>query len=127
MTGILTDPSWLIRKSFIRHSGGLADFKVECDNLTDEEIETFAFLIKDKFKNIGKVIPVPRGGLRIASALEKFSVPATGRTFIVDDVATTGNSMTEYREGFGDIGVVLFWIGGKECPAWIRPVFTLWA
>lgn len=111
---------WLVRKSFIMHSGDAADFKIECDNLTDEEIETFAMLISKKFR-FGRVAGVPRGGLRIANALRKYCTH--GPRLIVDDVLTTGNSMSARKQD-SDIGVVLFARG--PCPDWVHPIFQLW-
>ncbi|MGA7384505.1 MAG: hypothetical protein WBW81_07385 [Methylocella sp.] len=52
------------------HSGAATDFKIECDGLTDEEIETFALLISKKFK-FGRVEGVPRGGWRNRQRLAK--------------------------------------------------------
>src|ERR1019366_975133 len=124
---VIQHGSWLIRKEFIRHSGGLAHFKVECDHLTDEEIATFAYLIHEKIPNIGRLVPVPSGGNRIAEALQRYSVPAYHTpSLIVEDAASTGASMEEYEDSHNGVGVVLFWIGEKEVPCWIRPVFSLW-
>lgn len=73
----------------------------------------------------GKVIGVPRGGLRLAAALlpyERLGYPL----LIVDDVLTTGISMQEMRDRFPleeAIGVVIFARG--QCPDWIRPIFTV--
>lgn len=112
---------WLLRKSFAMHSGAATDFKIECDALTDEEIETFAMLVARAFK-FGRVDGVPRGGWRIANALQKYCT--RGPRLLVDDVLTTGGSMELGRERDTDIGVVLFARG--PCPEWVHPVFQLW-
>lgn len=112
---------WFIRKSFTMHSGAPSDFKIECDALTYEEIETFALLISKRFK-FGNVVGIPQGGYRIGTALKKYCTE--GRLMIIDDVLTTGRSMEEYRQGWDAIGVVLFARG--PCPEWVHPVFQLW-
>ena len=110
------------RKMFKMHSGGVSHYKIECDALTDADIECLAFLIsqKGKFKN---VYGVPTGGERLAAALEKYK-SEEGVDLIVDDVLTTGASMREARKKFPDpIGVVIFARG--TCPDWVYPVFEM--
>ncbi|MGB6177052.1 MAG: phosphoribosyltransferase [Methylocella sp.] len=114
---------WLLRKSFILHSGDATDCQIECDGLTNEEIETFALLIARKF-TFGKVEGVPRGGWPIANALQKYRRRLADVRLLVDDVLTTGKSMDQMRENASDIGVVLFARG--KCPEWIHPVFQIW-
>lgn len=115
---------WLLRKSFVTHSGAVADWKIEADAFTDEEIETFALLIHRRF-SFACVTGIPRGGWRIANALQKYCNRWTGYyRILVDDVLTTGASMEQYRESSKDIGVVLFARG--PCPSWVYPVFQLW-
>lgn len=115
-------------KGFVSHSGISLPFKINCDALLDEDIETLADIISKKFK-FSKVYGVPRGGIRLANALEKYLSPE-GPILIVDDVLTTGKSMEIFKEeigGNGAIGVVIFARG--ECPKWIKPIFVLqsWA
>ena len=50
------------------HSGGKSDFKIECDALTDEDVETLAYLISKKYK-FNMVCGVAEGGLRLEEAL----------------------------------------------------------
>ena len=114
---------WLIRKDMELHSGGTSEWKIECDGLTEEEIDTFAVLISNRFK-FGSVMGVPRGGWRIANALQKYCSGWYNNRLIVDDVLTSGASMEQYRESELDIGVVLFARG--PCPLWVHPVFQFW-
>jgi hypothetical protein len=114
----------------ILNSGKPSDFKIECDALTDEDIETFAYLISKKY-TFRKVVGVPKGGNRIEDALQKYTTNNPEHPLLmVDDVLTTGGSMIRYRDkynemGYGNIlGVVLFARG--ECPDWIEPVFKMW-
>jgi len=112
---------------FFSHAGIKLLFKIECDVLDDEDVETLAAIVSRKF-TFGRVYGVPRGGLRLAAALEKFRSPG-GKTLIVDDVFTTGTSMEEARREMGadSIGIVIFARG--KCPPWIHPIFRLaeWA
>ena len=112
----------------ILNSGQKSDFKIECDALTDEDIETFAYLIQKKYK-FGKVLGVPRGGVGIQVALEKYVTQGNDTLLIVDDVLTTGGSMVRFRENYltqyeNIVGVVLF--ARNECPDWIDSVFKMW-
>ena len=112
------------KRRWIMHSGGQAEFKIECDSLTDEDLETLAYIVAQKGK-ISKVHGVPRGGIRFQRALEKHIQPG-GVSLIVDDVLTTGKSMTEAKAklGWSDaIGIVIFARG--TCPNWIQPIFDM--
>lgn len=109
------------RKTFTTHSGKVAHYKIECDALTDEDIETLAWLIS-KRGDIKEVHGIPRGGDRLAAALRKYCTPS-GVTLIVDDVLTTGKSMEVARAKIGQyaVGVVIF--ARASCPSWIQPLF----
>ena len=114
----------------ILNSGKPSDFKIECDALTDEDIECFAHLISKKY-TFRKVVGVPRGGVRIEDALQKYTTNNDEHPLLmVDDVLTTGGSMIRHRDMYEDmgyhdiVGVVLFARG--ECPDWIEPVFKMW-
>jgi len=123
----------LFKKGRIKlHSGKISDFKIECDALTDEDLDTLAYLVSKKVK-FGIVSGIPRGGLRFANILRKYRNP-TGFVLIVDDVLTTGNSMNEERERMAKLlglspkkgfkGVVIFARG--KCPDWVTPIFQMW-
>lgn len=110
------------------HSGEESTFKIECDVLTDSDLDTLALLIKDKF-DFSLVIGIPTGGTRFAEALVKYEKHnKSNAMLIVDDVLTTGKSMEEYRynilDGRENIGVVIFARG--PCPDWIVPIFQMW-
>lgn len=105
--------NWLIKKNFIRHSGASSSFKIECDNISWDDIEIFAWLISEHYKkkNIlyGKVIGVPRGGLRLAKAMQQYIASESTRIMIVDDVLSTGASMNEAKIKYNaNIGAVMF-------------------
>lgn len=77
-------------------SGKISDFKIDCDFLSDESIEAIAYKLSTKY-TFGKVFGVPTGGLRLATALEKFCSESP-TILLVEDVVTTGNSLRQYRE-----------------------------
>ena len=110
------------------HSGEKGDFKIECDALTSEDIETLAYLISKKFEFNG-VYGVPTGAIRIANALKKYENKKAINYLIVDDVITTGKSMIEaynkLKEREPIIGVVIFARNKKSIPRWISPIFNM--
>ncbi len=123
------------RMDFVMHSGGRAQYKIECDELTDEDIETLAFIISQKAKvitgedrtGIRQVHGIPRGGERLAAALSRNYIDKWGSLrLIVDDVLTTGRSMEDARLNLGwsdAVGVVIF---ARHTPAnWIKPIFSM--
>ncbi len=65
--------SLLKQGEFTLHSGEKSFFKIDCDFLTDEDIETLAFMVSKKIKFSG-VSGVPTGGNRLKKALEKYRV-----------------------------------------------------
>ena len=112
------------RKDFKMHSGGVARYKIECDALTGEDMETLAWMISEKGM-IRDVYGVPGGGLRLAAALGPYR-SKEGVRLIVDDVLTTGESMeaAKHHTGWHDaVGVVIFARG--PCPRWILPIFSM--
>ena len=113
-----------VKKDWIMHSGGKAHYKIECDALTDEDLDCLAFIISQK-GNFSDVYGVPQGGLRLQLALEQYKSPE-GVKLIVDDVLTTGASMEEAKQklGWSDaVGVVIFARGPH--PDWVKPMFTM--
>lgn len=130
---------------FTLNSGAKSRWKLECDALSDGDIEALAVMIRQMVGPFAAVSGVPRGGVRLAEALEKFRNidPKDGTLIvgsvlplpflIVDDVLTSGGSMRRFAAGLdappGNIvGAVIFARG--RCPAWVKAVFqmpkTLW-
>lgn len=109
---------------FTLHSGKKSNFKIDCDALTDNDLETFATLISNNMDwNI--VIGVPKGGEALANKLVKYNDPKSTNMLVVDDVLTTGASMEEYNlQHKNCIGVVIF--ARSPCPDWITPIFQMW-
>lgn len=115
-----TTQNLFVKRSFTSHSGVDLDWKIDCDALSEEDIETLAFIISRTF-SFGRVVGVPTGGLRLAAALEKYATD--GGVLIVDDVLTTGKSMEEARDKVSEdvMGAVIFARG--DYPDWIFPIF----
>ena len=113
---------------FRSHSGKELDFKIDCDALSDVDLDCLAEIIANKFR-FKKVVGIPQGGTRLASKLKKYTQYNSNTLLIVDDVLTTGKSMNIAREyhraHYGNIfGVVIFARGG--CPDWVTPIFQMW-
>ena len=91
---------------FTSHSGKELDWKIECDALTDADWECLAKMIADRIQ-FNSVYGIPRGGEKLAKALEKYANPKSITRLVVDDVWTTGKSMMEVMQK-GDFGFVVF-------------------
>lgn len=109
-------------------SGETTYFKIDCDALVRDDLETLAWLIRRRVGRFGSVVGVPRGGIAIAEALESYVNPKSPAQLIVDDVLTTGKSMQDMKEVahvfHDDIkGAVIFARG--KCPDWITPIFQM--
>ena len=114
-------------EKFKSHSGLELDFKIDCDYLTDSDIECIAKLIA-KRTAFGHVYGIPRGGMRLEKALKPYHNDNVSTVLVVDDVLTTGQSMEGIRvffeeHGFDVIGWVIF--ARKTPPEWVNAVFTL--
>ena len=111
---------------FRAHSGLTLPFKIECDALNEFDIACIAGFIASK-TSFGSVEAVPRGGLRLAAALEQYAEwKPPLNVLIVDDVLTTGRSMEEKKAiqfQSNVIGWVIF--ARIELPDWINAVFTM--
>lgn len=113
---------------FTLNSGRKSFFKVDCDALTDEDIECLARLIKDNLPLFAWVEGVPTGGLRFAEALKPLCEPdSTTIGLIVDDVLSTGNSMEKQRDGRPAMGVVIFnrMPMMNVTPGWIKSIWRI--
>lgn len=112
-----------VNEPFTSRAGLPLDWKIECDALSDADIETITAMIARRFL-FRQAIGIPRGGLRLARALQMYRLPGHP-ILIIDDVFTTGKSMQAARKDLGNntIGVVIFARG--KCPDWITPIFQL--
>ena len=110
---------------FTSHAGNELDWKIECDALTDDDWECLAKMISEKTE-FGSVYGIPRGGTKLAQALEKYITPGHPLRLVVDDVYTTGKSMKDVMVG-DDLGFVVF--ARNRIPFdpqhYIRAIFTM--
>ena len=121
-----------MKKEFFMSSGGFSSFKIECEALSDEDIETIAFIISKKFKFSAVQEIGDSHKPRLGIALQKYVDEDSKIRLIVDDVLTTGRTMeearystwAEYPKDIKVLGVVIFARG--ECPDWITPIFQMW-
>jgi len=97
-------------------------WKIEADALTTKDWQGLANIAVELFGLPGRVEGVPRGGNIFARQLSFYSIPY-GPLWIVDDVLSTGASMTRQKGNREAFGVVAFARG--KCPSWIHPIFQM--
>ncbi len=114
---------------FPLHSGSRSSFKIDVDALSDDEITTLAEQFARRLPSFCEVEGVPRGGLRLAAALQPYATHKDHchPLLIVDDVYTTGASMQTHRAGRDAIGAVLFSRKPIDVKKhyWIYALFTM--
>lgn len=109
---------------FVSHAGNKLEWKIECDALTDDDWECLAKMISDRimFKS---VVGIPRGGNKLAAALQKYCEPdRICYRLVVDDVWTTGTSMREFMQP-DDFGYVVFARNRIPDGTPVRALFTM--
>lgn len=116
---------------FTLNSGAKSGFKIECDALSDGEINTLAKMIATMVGPFKDVTGVSTGGLKLAAALKPMC-SLSGPHLIVDDVLTTGGSMQRLKDtllleaissGTLMAGAVIF--AGGQCPWWVKALFQM--
>jgi hypothetical protein len=107
------------------HSNQKSNFKIECDALTNEDIDCAAYMLSRLVGPYRAVSGVPRGGLRLAEAMAKFTVD-DGIQLIVDDVFTTGTSIKNFSSqitnGYWKAAVIF---SRGDSPSWLTSLFSL--
>lgn len=120
---------------FTLHSGAKTWWRIDCDSLTDSEIELIAKLMYKKVGAFNLVTsPTSHPGSavpRLVQAISKYSLPLMSvpiQCLIVDDVFTTGTSITEVKTKLiqqnhnpSIKGAVIFARG--QCFSWVSPLF----
>jgi len=112
----------LINGYFTLHAGGESDFKIDCDSLTDADINEIAKFVGRRII-FSKVLGVPKGGSRLANALKQYEEGPKYPLLLVDDVWTTGKAMNSIKKRLkGDvIGFVIF--ARTKPEDWVRALF----
>jgi orotate phosphoribosyltransferase len=113
---------------FTLASGLQSTFKIDCDELTNDDLYSLALYANKFLPDFKQVYGVPRGGIRFADQMRKFVSP-DGCILVVDDVFTTGKSMINFIEDnkIDDNnrvqGLVIF---ARNPPLpWIKSIFTM--
>lgn len=110
--------------NFKLHSGTESEWKIECDALTDEDWEALALVGSKIIPPFCSVEGVPRGGLKLAAALEKYVDSKAWRILVADDVLTTGASIKEQRADRPNVmGLVVFSRTSHLIPHWVQCIF----
>jgi len=82
---------------FTSHAGNKLAWKIECDAIRPEWWDGLARMIMDyQTEPFSKVVGIPRGGMALAHAMEKYVTPGDHPWMVVDDVYTTGTSFREF-------------------------------
>jgi len=115
---------------FVLHSKKDSIFKIDCDALSDSDLDALAAIIVPVLPTFSKTVPIPTGGNRFAAALDKYATPAGHPcTIIVDDVYTSGASIQDAAASL-DVSnggcwpphaVVIFARG--TVPSWVTAIF----
>ncbi len=86
------------KQKFTSHAGIPMEWKIEMDAVSDKEWDCLASMIMDyQKKPFSKVVGIPRGGIKLQNALQKYSSgDASDPWLVVDDVYTTGTSFREF-------------------------------
>ena len=111
---------------FTLASGQKSTWKLECDALSPDDWAGLAAIAVQHLPPFGAVVGVPRGGIPLANAMEKYAT--TGPLLVVDDVWTTGGSMKRFlRAGNiaadSVIGLVAFAPNPPE--PWVTALFQM--
>ena len=109
-----------LESGFNLHSGQISNWIIDCNALTDDDLQCLAHLGRALVGPFGFCVGIPKGGLRLAMALARYST--IGPCLVVDDVFTTGQSMEEYNTG-EEKGLVIF--ARATTPEWITPIFKV--
>jgi orotate phosphoribosyltransferase len=114
-----------VHGDFTSHSGRRLPFKIDCDALTDADLDALARRFSSR-RSYSKAVGIPTGGDRFAAILQRYAWDRDHHPLlIVDDVLTTGASMETARRDRGNepvIGIVIFARG--PCKNWITPLFV---
>lgn len=115
-------------------SGRKSKFKIDCDALTEADLRTCAELLKGILPPFDGARSVSTGGNLLATLLQESATWSSGgypsQILIVDDVFTTGASISKERDKLRKIfprttifGAVIF--ARAPTPKWITALFTL--
>lgn len=124
--------SLFVPQTFVGHSGDTLHWKIECDALTEEDWRCLALMACSVVPPFNRVEGIPRGGLPFAEALSEHVSPTAHAWLLVDDVWTTGESMSEALAPFreappqdADWPMCLVAFTRQPLPIWCRAVISV--
>lgn len=108
------------------NSGFKSNYKIDADALSDNSWECIAYLLSLRLPPFGDVEGVPRGGLKLARAMEKYRSSVLGNfpTLICDDVYTTGGSMARQRNNRDKV-IGCVWVARTITFRWVTPLLLM--
>jgi orotate phosphoribosyltransferase-like protein len=106
------------------------EWKIEMDAVSDKEWDCLASMIMDYQKEpFSKVVGIPRGGVKLQNALQKYSKWEPKHPWlVVDDVYTTGTSFKEFcttKETMFAYKWVVFARQPTDKDSGVRALFTM--
>jgi len=112
---------------FTLHSGQKSEWIIDCNALTEEDLECLAKMAMERLRPFGQTIGIPRGGIRFMRALREYCSPDSDALLIVDDVYTTGQSLRNMHDHYYTIfpsiqGIVIFARNPIKEP-WIKAIW----
>ena len=114
--------------TFTLASGRQSSLTIDADALMDSDIEAAASLLAAVVGPFSEAVGVPRGGLRLAAALNQHAKKG-GPLLVCDDVYTTGGSVVRFMATEPRLALcrcaVLFARG--VTPPWVAALFRLHA
>jgi len=114
---------------FVSHAGLKLPWKIECDAIKPEEWSTLAKMIRDyEPQQWRKAVGIPRGGMALGEALNKYSTDnPNDPVLIADDVYTTGTSFKEFIEKKYPKSATLQWCVFARQPtaSKVKALFTM--
>ena len=118
------------KQKFTSHAGIPMEWKIEMDAVSDKEWDCLASMIMDYQKQpFQTVVGIPRGGVKLQNALQKYSSDAPSDPWlVVDDVYTTGTSFKEFcttKETMFAYKWVVFARQPTDKDSGVRALFTM--
>lgn len=114
---------------FISHAGLPLTWKLECDAISKDEWIALAHIIREYEKqDWHKAVGIPRGGVPLGEALNKYSTgDPKDPVLVVDDVYTTGKSFKDYvKENYPNDNVIQWAVfARKPTEDGVKALFTM--
>jgi len=114
---------------FISHAKLKLNWKIECDAIRPKEWHVLAQIIKEfEPQPWRKAVGIPRGGISLGNALDKYSTNNPNDPILIaDDVYTTGTSFKEFiKEFYPDVATIQWCVfARKPTEGRVKALFTM--